>query len=107
MTSYTPDIVLAAKMGLEHVFRKGYGYKTVMITLYELRPAAYQGYLWIDPREDIKKRDFMEAIDKLSEKYGRQVVTLGKGLGHEDWEMKREYLSPCWTTNIEDFPKIR
>lgn len=107
MTSYTPDIVLAAKMGLEHVFRKGYGYKTVMITLYELRPAAYQGYLWIDPMEDIKKRDFMEAIDKLSEKYGRQVVTLGKGLGHEDWEMKREYLSPCWTTNIEDFPKIR
>ena len=107
MTSYTPDIVFAAKMGLDHIFRKGYGYKTVMVTLFELKPAACQGYLWIDPKEDEKKRDFMAALDSLSQKYGRQVVTLAKGLGENPWKMKREYLSPCWTTRLEDFPPIR
>ena len=52
LTSYTPDIVNAARLALPHIFRKGYGYKVVMITLLEIMPAQYQGWLWIDPMED-------------------------------------------------------
>ena len=106
MTSYTPDIVAAARAVLPHIFRKGYGYKTIMVTLIELRPAAYQGHLWIDPMEDEKKRRLMDSLDKITQQYGRGALTLAKASESSGWEMKREFLSPCWTTRYSDFPKI-
>jgi len=106
MTSYTPDIVRAARAGLPHVFRTGYGYKSVMITLMKIRPAAYQGCLWVDPMEDIKKRKLMDSLDDISSHYGRSAVSLAKGFGLSEFEMKRDFLSPCWTTRYKDFPKI-
>ena len=107
MTSYTPDLVKAARSVLPEIFRPGYGYKTLMVILFKIMPAAFQGELWIDPLEDIKKRDFMECLDFISGRYGRQVVTLAKGLSFGGWQMKREFLSPCWTTEISEIPKVR
>ena len=107
MTSYTPDIVKAAQTNLNEIYRQGFGYKTLMVTLFKLLPAAYQGDLWVDPMEDIKKRSFMGVLDKLSQKYGRQTVTLAKGLAIDGWQMKREFLSKNWTTDIFNLPKVR
>ena len=106
MTSYTPDIVAAARVILPRIYRKGYGYKTIMVTLMEIRPAAYQGHLWIDPMEDEKKRRLMDSVDKITSQYGRGALTLAKAGETSGWEMKREFLSPCWTTRYSDFPKI-
>ena len=106
MTSYTPDIVMAAKTALPHIFREGYGYKTVLVTLMKILPAAYQGCLWVDPMEDIKKRNLMTSLDQISKQYGRGALTLAKGFELKGWEMKREFLSPCWTTRYQDFPKV-
>lgn len=107
-TSYTPDIVQAAIHILHRIFRKGYGYKTVMITLIDLHPAAMQGNLWVDPLEDIKKRDLMKVIDKTQEQFGRGCLSLAKGYAAgSDWEMKRELLSPCYTTRINDAPHVK
>jgi len=107
ITSYTPDIVQAAYKGLEHIYRPGYGYKNAMITLIDILPAAYQGHLWVDPSEDEKKCNFMNCLDFLTQKYDRSVLTLAKGQEITGWEMKREMLSPCWTTRFEDFPKVK
>ena len=106
MTSYTPDIVMAAKTVLPHIFRQGYGYKTIMVTLFKLLPAACQGHLWVDPMEDEKKRRLMKSVDEITKSYGRGTITLAKGFEQTGWEMKREFLSPCWTTRYADFPKI-
>lgn len=106
-TSYSADIVKSAIMGLHHIFRPGFGYKTVMITLSDLFPACLQGELWIDPTEDIKKRNFMDCIDKMSTRYGRLTVELAKGITDDSWQMKRERLSPCWTTRLSDLPRIK
>lgn len=106
MTSYTPDIVEAARKILPGIYRYGYGYKSIMVTLMDILPEAMQGELWLDPVEDIKKRNFMKSIDEISRNYGRGTITLAKGFETTGWEMKREYLSPNWTTRYEDFPKI-
>ena len=106
MTSYTPIIVDAARTALPHIFRPGYGYKTVLVTLMNILPAAYQGNLFIDPNEDKKHRNLMKSIDKITELYGRGIITLAKGFETTGWEMKRDFLSPCWTTRFSDFPKI-
>lgn len=106
MTSYTPDIVEAARTILPSIYRAGYGYKSVLITLINILPAAYQGELWVDPMDDIRKRNFMKSLDKITNMYGRDSITLAKGFEIKGWEMNRQYLSPCWTTKFQDFPKI-
>ncbi|MCR4579511.1 MAG: Y-family DNA polymerase [Treponema sp.] len=107
MTSYTPDIVRVARTTLPQLFRPGYGYKTLMVTLMKLLPAAYQGDLWINPETDRKKRRLMDSIDNISKHYGRGTISLAKGSESSGWEMKREFLSPCWTSRFSDFPKIK
>ena len=106
-TSYTPDIVNAACLALPHIFRKGYGYKVVMITLLDIMPAQYQGWLWIDPMEDIKKKRLMDAVDQITDAYGRHTITLGKAFTKDGCQMKREFLSPCVTTDILVVPGVR
>lgn len=107
LTSFSPDIVRAAELALPRIFREGYGYKTILVTLCDLYPEAFQGELWIDPLQDIKKRNFMKSLDQLSASYGRQILHVAKGIREEEWSMKRDYLSPCWTTRIDDIPRVR
>ena len=56
--------------------------------------------------EDEKKRRLMDSVDKITSHYGRGALTLAKAGETTGWEMKREFLSPCWTTRYSDFPKI-
>ena len=105
-TSYTPDIVLASQKILPQIFRPGYGYKTILVNLIDINSATGQGELWGNPEDDIKKRNFMKGIDSITKAYGRDSISLAKGMAKDGWQMKREYLSPCWTTRINDAPKI-
>ena len=53
-----------------------------------------------------RKRSFMESVDSITRKYGRGSITLAKGFEKQGWEMKRNFLSPCWTTRYQDIPKV-
>ena len=56
----------------------------------------------------------MQAFDAINERYGRGTIKLGCGLHGKKsgddvsaaWEMKREYLSPRYTTDIRDIPRV-
>jgi len=106
MTSYTPDIVRVAKQILSRIFRAGFGYKTILVSLTDIYSEALQGELWSDPEKNVQKRNLMLSIDRMSHRYGRKALTLAKSFETSGWEMKREYLSPCWTTRYSDFPKV-
>lgn len=106
-TSYTSDIVKKAVAGLHQVYRQGFGYKVVMITLYRITKAEMQGLLFIDPVEDVKKRRFMNAVDEITARFGRDSVSLAKGVDEGAWGMRRRMLSPCWTTKLQDVPKVK
>lgn len=105
-TSYTPEFIQAAKQALRTIYRRNIGIKTVMITLADIIPEALQGDLWVDPALDIKRRRLMQTVDSMSKKYGRNSIELANGISDRDWKMKREYLSPCYTTRIKDIPLI-
>ena len=54
----------------------------------------------------------MQAFDNINDRYGRGTIKLGCGMvgkkpadGVADpWKMKRDYLSPMYTTKIQDIP---
>lgn len=49
----------------------------------------------------------MEAVDKLNLWGGRGTVraaSMGAG-GKQEWQMRRDRKSPCYTTRLEDVPR--
>lgn len=50
----------------------------------------------------------MQTIDHLNQFYGEKVVRLAVESGaKEDWNVKSEYKSPNYLTNIEEILKIK
>ena len=52
-------------------------------------------------------------MDELNEKYGQNnnqqaaVFIASEGIkGNQSWQMSRDMLSPCYTTNINQLPKV-
>ena len=59
---------------------------------------------------DTRKSDaLMKALDAANSRYGRRAIGFGLAAGGDEaeWRMKREKLSPSWTTRWEDVPKVR
>lgn len=51
----------------------------------------------------------MNVLDTLNNRYGRGSIFLGaQGTTEkQEWEMRRDFLSPCFTTRVSDFPVIQ
>lgn len=49
----------------------------------------------------------MECLDSINHRYGQGTLKLGREGQAETWQMKRNFLSPQYTSNWRDIPKIR
>ncbi|WP_428784333.1 DUF4113 domain-containing protein [Vibrio splendidus] len=49
----------------------------------------------------------MSVIDKLNTKFGKGSLFLGAQGTRQEWAMRREFLSPSFTTNLADLPVIK
>ncbi len=54
-----------------------------------------------------KSSALMTALDEMNSRFGRGSVRLGcAAAGDQGWRMRRERLSPSWTTRWDDIPKV-
>ncbi len=105
-SDYLPDFIKAADKGIRQIFREGYKYKKTSVLLTDLKlPKEITPDLFTlkDPRKD-KIRD---CVNELNMRYGKGTVVcnLKRGSGNR-WTMKRELLSPEYTTKWKDLPKV-
>ena len=49
----------------------------------------------------------MAAMDAMNNRYGRGAIRLGHAAVDEGWRMRRDRLSPSWTTRWTDVPAIK
>ena len=116
LSAYLPDIQTAANELLKRIFRPDYKYRKVMIGLtglefdknpqLDLFNTAYNRGKALEP--------LMQTFDTINERYGRGTIKLGCGLERKKpqddaatpWEMRRDFLSPRYTTNIKEIPAV-
>ena len=105
-TSDTARIITAALKALSVIWRNGYNYKKGGVMLLDLMPAsALQQTLFALP-DNIASQSRMQVIDALNKKYGKGSVVIGAaGLKH-GWSLRREYLSPNYTTNWQELLRV-
>jgi DNA polymerase V len=107
-TSFTPDITREALSCLDRIFAGGYAYKKAGIALTDIADASgIQGHLFSGGRTP-RETSLMKAVDLINSELGRgSLFTASMGIeGRRSWAMRRERVSPRYTTRWEDIPLV-
>ncbi|QET25281.1 Y-family DNA polymerase [Klebsiella variicola] len=107
-TQDSRDIITAATKCLDAIWRDGHRYQKAGVMLGDFySQGVAQLNLFDDnaPRQNSER--LMEVLDHLNAKDGRGTLYFaGQGI-QTAWQMKREMLSPRYTTRFSDLPVVR
>ena len=104
-TADTRTLTRAALRGLRHLFKPGYAYQKAGVMLMELRDAGVvQGQLFNTAPPD--RPALMQVIDRANAMWGRGTLRLASEGVSKPWQMRRERVSPAYTTRWEDLPRV-
>lgn len=101
-SSSTQELFTYAESGLKAIYRLGYQYAKVGVTLTDLVPADYRqgGIFTTGPDERLMQ--LSQTIDKVNKRYGHDTLRMASQSYNPEWPMKLAYLSPRYTTRWED-----
>lgn len=106
-TQDTRDIIAAATRCLDAIWRDGHRYQKAGIMLGDF---FSQGVAQLNLFDDIAPRADSDALMALMDKLNKQgrgtLYFAGQGI-QQAWKMKREMLSPCYTTRMSDLPVVK
>jgi DNA polymerase V len=106
-TQDTCVIVAAAKMCLEKIFKKGYGYQKVGICLLELTPEARQQFDLITSCLQPQREKMMGVLDSINQRWGKRALFVAaEGVKHE-WRRREEYRSPRASTRWKEMVVVK
>ncbi|WP_318386860.1 Y-family DNA polymerase [Enterobacter sp.] len=106
-TQDTRDIIAAATRCLDAIWRDGHRYQKAGIMLGDF---FSQGVAQLNLFDDNAPRADSDALMTLMDRLNKQgrgtLYFAGQGV-QPAWQMKREMLSPCYTTRWKDLPVVR
>lgn len=104
-TSDTRAISGAVTRILDRIWREGFAWKKAGVMMLDLN-AKGLGPLSLFDTVPKQNDGLMLAIDTINAKHGRGSVGLGLVGKDQDWRMRRENLSPSFTTKWDDLVKV-
>ena len=106
-TNSTIELIRHARAALRAIYKKGYRYKKAGVIVMEIVPEErVQGSLFACV-DLVKHAAIMKQIDRINAKYGRDTIKIATQGSGEKWKLRRQKLSPCYTTRWEDIIKVR
>jgi DNA polymerase V len=101
----TGEIIKYALKGFDIIFKKGYNYLKCGIIVMDLVPEnKVQGSLFSNISS--KSKVVMDAMDKVNKALGKDTVRIAVQGFEKRYRLKTEFLSPCYTTKIEQLLKV-
>jgi len=103
-TRDTRDIIAAAISALDRIWLDGYRYAKAGVMLNDFTPTGVSQLNLFDdvqPRE--RSEELMKVLDGINHSGLGKIWFAGRGIAPE-WQMKREMLSPAYTTKWSDIP---
>lgn len=106
-TQDTRDIINVVIKALDHIWIDGRQYMKAGVSLDDFTPNSItQLTLFDDYQPRANSHKLMSVLDGINQSGMGSVWFAGQGID-TDWKMKREMLSPAWTTNWKDIPVAR
>ncbi|MBH2008458.1 MAG: Y-family DNA polymerase [Xanthomonadaceae bacterium] len=92
----------AAHWGLQRIYRPGFAYQKAGVALLDLSDGRTpQRDLFSTARDNTK---LMQVMDRINATWGRGTLRSAAEGVHKDWKMKREQMSPGYTTRWDQLP---
>ncbi len=105
-TNSTMEITKSAIEGLKLIYRPGYQFKKAGVIVTEIVPdSAIQANIF-DTVDREKHQRVMQVMDKLNLGFNRNILNLAVSGTERKWKLRREHLSPNYTTKLKDVIKI-
>ena len=104
-TNDSVKIVKRSLEGIRKIYRKGYRYKKAGVILYGLTNASQTRGLLDNDRENSDA--IMSTLDRINHRYGSSTIRLASEGITKSWRMKREKVSPCYTTRFDELVKVK
>lgn len=109
-TSDTRILLTVASRLLKHIWQNGFNYARAGIMLGDFHPQNMEQALLFEPPSVFENKprnsQLMQLIDKLNQSPNSQVFFARQGV-ENNWKMKRQRLSPSYTTNWKQLPWVR
>lgn len=106
-TDDTRHLIGGAMRGLDRIWRDGYRYAKAGVLLGDFfEPGVWQPGLFDEPARVSNSDALMSVVDRINASGKGKVWFAGQGV-QKTWAMKREMLSPAYTTRWTDLPLIR
>lgn len=103
----TPDLVKTALEGLKKIYLSGYLFKKVEVGALGLIPESEVQLNMFTPYKGIENDKISRIMDKLNGHYGAGTLRIATEGVAQKWSLKREFLSPAYTTNWQHIVKTK
>lgn len=103
-TDNNSQIASAINMALREIFQSGIYFYRCGVGAITLDSQQYQQPDLFTPAQPSPL--IMSCFDKVNQRYGQGAMTLASEGRAEKWQMRRSFLSPQYTSNWRDIPKI-
>ena len=103
-TNSTPDLIKAINESIDSLFKTGIQYYKVGVGLLDLSNEQHQQFELFSERKS--DDGLMKLLDNINQKYGTDTLLCASQGLDEKWAMRRQFLTPQYTTNWHDIPKI-
>lgn len=107
-TNFSQELISSAVKGLEAIYKKGYQYKKVGVIVSSIVTQNQVQTNLFDNLDRDKLQKVNIAVDKLNAMLGKNMIrAASQGFDNSEWKLKREKLSPCYTTRWNDVPIVK
>ena len=103
-TNNTLVLANAVTKALPSIYRQGVLFYKCGVGAVALESNRYRQPDLFSP--DVNNDSLMQCFDMVNRRYGQGTLSMATENNQQDWQMKRPYLSPRYTTKWSDIPKI-
>ena len=103
-TNSTAELIQAISEAMSALYMPGVQYYKIGVGLLDLSSERHQQYELFNPHKT--DASLMKLLDNINHKYGSDTLHYASQGVDEKWSMRREFLTPQYTTSWEDIPKI-
>jgi DNA polymerase V len=94
---------------LDRIYRGEFDYKKagVMLSGIEQEDGRQLSLFRLPPDDRPGEAPLMAVMDRINRKWGSRTMEIGAVGVRPDWKMRREKMSPRYTTSWEELPTVR
>ena len=106
-TNFTGEIIKYAIKGFDIIFKDGYNYLKCGVMALDIVPDERIQASLFDRCDRKKNKTVMEAMDKVNQSLGKEIVRLSAQGFEKRYRLKTEHLSSHFTTDMNQILKVK